>query len=159
MDIPFLRTPYNYDMNEASDASGLLCLEPTLAKQAFREEADINVIMERFGLGYVVPPGVVAPTFGDFTDVVDFHSAMNAVVASRESFMKLPADVRARFANDPQAFVAFCSDDSNFDEVDRMGLLLPAASKRRADAAKAASEAALELAIAARAKLAPQLST
>ena len=38
---------------------------------------------------------------------------MNAVRGAEESFMAMPAEVRSRFGNDPQAFVEFCSDEAN----------------------------------------------
>ena len=55
--IPFMRTPYNYDTDEVSVDSGLVCPEPTLAQQQFKDEADINLILERFGrTGELVVP-------------------------------------------------------------------------------------------------------
>ena len=49
MNEPFLRSLYNYDRDAASSESGLACDDPTLAQQQFRDEADINTILERFG--------------------------------------------------------------------------------------------------------------
>lgn len=126
MDV-FVRTPYNYDMGKAGDESGLDCSGlPSLAKQSFAEECDINTIVRRFGLTGQLPENVRMPTYGDFVDVVDFQSAMNAVVAARESFDAMPADVRARFHNDAGEFVAFCDDDRNRDEAVKLGLVPPA---------------------------------
>lgn len=123
----FLRTPYNYDTMEASDASGLFCEDDSLAQQHARDESDINTIVKRFGLTGELPNGVRAPTYGDFADVTDYHTAINAVIAAKESFMQLPADVRTRFNNDPGAFVDFVSDDSNRAEAEKLGLVLPQA--------------------------------
>ena len=36
--VPFLRTPYNYSMEKASDATGLRCEDAHLAQQQFAEE-------------------------------------------------------------------------------------------------------------------------
>lgn len=124
----FLRTPYNYDTNEASDASALSCSEPSLAQQSGKEEADINTIVRKFGLTGQLPDNVRMPTYGDFSDVVDYHTAMNAVVTAQRSFDALPADIRTRFNNDPGAFVDFCSDDKNRDEAIKLGLITPAGS-------------------------------
>lgn len=152
----FLRTPYNYDVDAASNEAGLSCDDVSLAKQSFKEECDINVIVDRFGIGYDQPEGVMAPTYGDFTNIGDFSTAMAAVVAARESFMTLPADARARFANDPQAFVEFCSNDANASEVEKLGLMLPEAVKRRADARAAEEAARIEALVAERMKQAPK---
>lgn len=124
----FFRTGYNYDVDQASLESGLECKDPSLAQQQFAEEADINTIVNRFGLTGELPTGVRAPTYADFDEAIDYHTAMNVVVAARESFMAMPADVRARFANDPGAFVAFCSDENNRAEAEKLGLIVPGAA-------------------------------
>lgn len=121
----FIRTPYNYDTDEVSNETGLVCLEPTMAQQQFRDEADINTIMERFGrTGELIAP-VRMPQYGDFTGVSDYHTAMNAVIEAQTSFDALPAKVRARFDNDPGRFVEFCLDDNNRDEAVKLGLVAP----------------------------------
>lgn len=100
-------------------------LDESRAKQAFKDECDINTLVERFGLGYEMPRGLRIPRYGDFSEVTDYHSAANALAAARESFDALPAHVRARFQNDPGAFVDFCSDDANEAEMLKMGLIEP----------------------------------
>lgn len=125
----FLRTPYNYDTMEASDASGLSCPEPTLAQQHAREETDINTIVRRFGLTGELPNNVRVPRYGDFTAVSDYQTAMNMVMEANEAFMQLPADVRSRFNNDPGALVDFMSDDSNRAEAEKLGLVVGSSSE------------------------------
>lgn len=119
----FLRTEFNYDMDEVSQATGLECTDPSMAQQQFVEECDINTIVERFGLNGEMPSNVKAPVYGDFTLVKDFQSAMEAVRAAQESFETLPAKVRARFSHNPQEFLEFCSDESNRAEAEALGLL------------------------------------
>ena len=46
--IPFVRNPYNYDMDQVSQETGLKCEDPSLTQQHCRDECDINVIVERF---------------------------------------------------------------------------------------------------------------
>jgi len=119
---PFVRSPYNYDMDEASDLSGLSCLDVSLAKQSFAEECDINTIVKRFNLSGQLPENVFVPQYGDFEEVFDFHTAMNVVAKAGEAFDAMPADVRARFNNDPGAFVDFVSDPANTDEAVKLGI-------------------------------------
>jgi phage internal scaffolding protein len=128
----FLRTPYNYDVMEASNASALLCEDPSLAQQHARDECDINTIVRRFGLTGELPNGVSAPQYGDFTEATDYHTALNAVRAADAAFMQLPADVRIRFNNDPGALVDFVSDDQNRAEAEKLGLVLPTAASNPA---------------------------
>lgn len=120
---PFVRAAYNYDMNAASDESGLECKDVSLAQQHFAEECDINTIVKRFGLTGELPSDVRAPTYGDFVGIVDFHSAMNAIARANEAFDEMPAEVRARFQNNPAEFVAFCSDEKNRAEAEKLGLV------------------------------------
>lgn len=123
----FLRTEFNYDRDAASDATGTFNDEPSMTKQSFAEEADINTIVRRFGLTGQLPNDVRVPMNGDFTEVTNFHEAMQLVVEAREAFMEMPADVRARFGNDPGAFVDFASNPDNKEEARRLGLLVPEA--------------------------------
>jgi phage internal scaffolding protein len=123
MKIPFLRSPYNYDRDIASNESGLECLDPSMAQQQFREECDINTIMERFGrTGELIAP-IRMPQYGDFDGVNDYHSAMNAIVEAQSAFDQLPAKTRARFGNDPAEFLEFCFNEENRDEAIRLGLV------------------------------------
>lgn len=138
---PFLRSAFNYDMFEASKESALFCPEPGKTKQSFKDECDINVIVERFGLTGQLPEGVVAPVYGDYTDVFDFHSAANAMAVAHEAFDLMPANVRARFNHDPGAFVDFCSDESNRSEAEKLGLIFPSRPDGQIPS-RAASEAA-----------------
>lgn len=119
----FVRTPYNYDVDEASVESGLLCTDESLAKQEYKEECDINTIIERFGLAYQTPAGTRMPQYGDFTGLESYHDAMNAIAQAGESFDLLPATLRARFQNDPGQFVDFCLNDANRDEAIKLGLV------------------------------------
>lgn len=122
---PFVRSPYNYDMSSAGDESGLKCRDPSLTVQDQRDEVDINTIIRRFGIGGPAPANVRAPMYGDFSEVTDFQSAMQAVIDAEASFMQMTPEVRARFQNDPGAFVDFCSKDENVDEMRRLGLCRP----------------------------------
>jgi len=125
MKVPFLRTAYNYDTNAASDESGLACKDPSLAVQADLVPSDINTILRNFGVTGRLPMTNKAPTYGDFTGIFDFQSAVNAVNAATDAFMELPADVRKRFDNDPQQFVDFCSDEANALEGEKLGINMP----------------------------------
>jgi phage internal scaffolding protein len=122
---PFLRTPYNYDTDLASDESALTCEDPSLTQQHQKEDADINTIVARFGLTGELPFADKQPRYGDFTAVTDYHSAMNAVASAREDFMSLPAELRARFNNDPAALIDFLASEQNREEAIKLGLVNP----------------------------------
>lgn len=106
--------------------SGLKCEDPSLAIQSQEADANINNIMERFGITGQLPQGVRAPTFQDFGDqIFDFRSAVEQIAMAEDAFMCMPARVRSRFDNDPQKFVEFCSDEANAKEMRELGLLKP----------------------------------
>lgn len=119
----FLRTAYNYDTDAASNESGLACEEPSLAQQHFKEECDINTILQKFNITGLLPETPLSPRYGDFTGIVDYHSALNAVIAAEDGFMTLPADLRARFLNDPENLINFLNDSSNKEEAIKLGLI------------------------------------
>lgn len=137
-----------YDSQALSDATGLRCLDKSRASQEFREEVDINTITTRFGLTGELPSGVPMVLQGDFTNALDFRSAMNLVVAARESFDAQPAHVRARFDNDPHKFLEFTSRVENLDEAIKLGLVRQESVERRATELQAARKREIDAAVA-----------
>jgi phage internal scaffolding protein len=119
----FLRSPYNYDSDEASQDTGLVCPEESLTKQSFKEQSDINVIVNKFMKTGVMPETVNMPRYGDFTEATDYQTALNLVMQAEDAFMELPATLRARFENDPGQLLAFIEDDSNRAEAEALGLV------------------------------------
>lgn len=120
-----MRKAWQYDADAASVAAGFECPEPSKAQQASKDEADINTLVRRFGITGQLPIVERPPTFEDFTEVVsDYQTAQNLLIAADRAFMQLPSKVRLRFENDPAAFVAFCEDEKNLDELREMGLAI-----------------------------------
>lgn len=115
------------DFDKRSDETGLGNFEPTRTKQAFKDEADINTLVRKFGVTATSQMrGLRVPSYGDFgSEVFDFQSAMNAVVEAQRTFDALPAQVRKRFGHDPQAFMEFFNDPENRAEAEKMGLVVP----------------------------------
>lgn len=119
----FLRTPYNYDKDAASNESGLHCEDASLAQQHFKEECDINTILEKFNITGILPEQPLSPRYGDFTGIGDYHTAMNRVFAAHEEFEALPAKIRARFSNDPAQLIEFLENSENRSEAEELGLI------------------------------------
>jgi phage internal scaffolding protein len=121
----FLRTLYNYDVDHVSNETGLRCDDVSLTQQQFKQEADINTIVDRFLKSGVLPSSATMPQYVDYEGVFDFQSAMNVVRQADENFMRLDAKVRARFNNSPQQFLEFFANSENVDEAIRLGLAIP----------------------------------
>lgn len=119
----FVRNPYNYDMDKVSDETGLKCEDPSLAQQHMKDECDINMIVERFGVTGRIPVTPLEPSYGDFSGVGDYHTALNKINATKEEFMALPAKIRARFSHDPYELVNFLMDEANRSEAIELGLI------------------------------------
>lgn len=119
-----VRSLYAYDADAVSEETGLRCTEPSLARQSEKEEADINTIVKNFGITGKLPVGVRAPSYGDFEGVSDYATAIAAIKAAEASFLAMPAEVRARFENSPQAFLEFLEEPSNYDEAVKLGLAI-----------------------------------
>jgi phage internal scaffolding protein len=139
----FLRTPYNYDTDAASNESGLACEEPSLAQQHFKEECDINTILQKFNVTGLLPEAPLSPRYGDFSGIGDYHSALNRVIAAQDEFEALPAQIRARFDNDPAQLIEFLQDENNRLEAEELGLVEKAAAEV-VEAAKVTPEKAAE---------------
>lgn len=142
----YVRGAYAYDVEGASLASGLDMSDlPSLTQQQFAEDADINTIVRRFGLTGQMPETLAMPVSGDFSDAVDFQTAMGVIRRAEEEFMTVPPEIRARFGNDPGRLISFLDDESNRDEALKLGLLRPPVEKTR-DAVAAIDELAASLA-------------
>jgi phage internal scaffolding protein len=139
----FLRTMYNYDTDAASNESGLACEEPTLAQQHYKDECDINTILEKFNVTGMLPQSPLSPRYGDFTGISDYHTALNRVFAAQDEFDALPAQIRARFQNDPAQLIEFLQDEANRPEAESLGLVEKAAAEV-VEAAKVTPEKAAE---------------
>lgn len=98
---------------------------PSMTKQSFRDECDINTIMRRYETtGEITHLNRRNPEYGDFTDVKTFHEAMNIVQTANQAFSDLPASVRDRFGNDPAKMLEFLQNPENVEEAIKLGLLV-----------------------------------
>lgn len=106
-----------YNAKDVSDANSYDTGRETLVQQHFADEVDINTIVRRFGITAGMPFGRDAGMYGDFTGITDFESAVALVDDAEQRFMRLPADLRERFNNNPGELVAFAqrSTQEEFD--------------------------------------------
>lgn len=122
---PFFRTLFNYDRNQVSDDTATLNMEPSLTRQEFANDADINVLVERMMRGEDIPTNTTPPKDGDFSELPDFTAATQMIRQAQQVFDALPARIRSRFQNEPQKYIDFFHDPDNYDEALKMGLVKP----------------------------------
>lgn len=104
---------------DCSDDPGRTLQEPA-------EDADINILMKRMG----VKDGSELPHFsnpkamyGDFSDApTEPQEIADILYQGQLAFMRIPAAIRQRYAT-PEDLFAWMSDDANYDEAVKLGLL------------------------------------
>jgi len=115
-----------YDFFKPHATVGISNWLPSLARQEFAEECDINVIMSRYEKTGQLPVNGAEPIYMDALNVPsDFREAMDQMIEAEKAFMMLPARVRREFENDPRAFVDFASDPENVEQLRQWGLARP----------------------------------
>lgn len=96
---------------------------PGRAKQAMKNETDINNIMKRYqNTGVVDFVNKQRATYADVRNM-DFDASMNSLIRAQNMFADLPSHIRKRFANSPAEFLDFMNDETNLDEARSLGLL------------------------------------
>lgn len=126
--MPIIWRHANDDRNLEMSLKTMVFFDPSEDKtqQSFKNDADLNVLVRRFGLTGQFPPPRMQPFFGDFTMFDSYHDAMNQIVAAREAFNQLPANVRQKFDNDPGKLWNYLHDpDLDVEEARELGLLKP----------------------------------
>jgi hypothetical protein len=99
-----LRTAYNYDRDEVSKNTALVCDDETLAQQNFKDETDLNIMIRKYG---VLPVSEVNWKEFDATVIPkDYQALQNMLLEADQAFMQLPAEVRKAADNDPTKFLA-----------------------------------------------------
>lgn len=96
---------HKYDWKEQSLATESPGGGESLVQQHLAEEVDINTIVRRYGITADMPFGTAQGVYGDFSGVTDYYEAAELIAFTDRQFMMLPAEVRAKFENDPQKMV------------------------------------------------------
>ncbi|QXP08210.1 MAG: internal scaffolding protein [Arizlama microvirus] len=105
-----------------SDETATINEEPTLTQQSDAQEANINVIMERYQTSGQLPKMLQEGIYGDFSNVTDYRTAVETIRAAEDAFYEIPAQIRQKFDNNPDNFIKFATDPSNKQALQEMGL-------------------------------------
>jgi len=88
--------------------TGELVKEPSVTKQSFKDECDINNIVKRFEATGILDHVNQAAAKGLYIDLpsgLDLQTGLDKIRQAEAAFMALPASARAEFNNDPVEFV------------------------------------------------------
>lgn len=109
---------------------------PSMTKQEFKDECDINTILKQFTLTGMIDHINNSPAqWLDLPDVSDYQASLAVVADAAAAFEALPSKVRDEFGNDPAAFLAAFGDPSKADRLRELGLLNPLPAPSPAPAA------------------------
>ncbi len=101
---------------------GLVC-PPGVAKQAMRDECDVNLIMAKFvKTGFIEHVSSGVPSYVDMSEVTDYRTAIEHVRSVEEYFLGLPAEVRRRFDNDTVTFMEYLESGASEEDLKALGL-------------------------------------
>lgn len=101
--------------------------EPSMAQQQYKDETDINNIIKRHGGADAAYRALArgGGVYADFSNLSDYQTMLHEVSRAQEAFLLLPAELRARFRNDPGELLQFVQNSSNYDEAVSLGLVEP----------------------------------
>lgn len=126
-DVPQWKTPWNHDTNFESDRTATYCADPSLTKQEFVEEQDINTILDRLARTGEVPNIVLPEHFLDLTGRTDYFTMASKIADTNRLFYQLDATLRAEFMNDPARWadaVVQAVDQGDADQLEALGIEL-----------------------------------
>lgn len=93
-------------------------------QEQFKDDCDVNNIMKKYqSTGQFNHATSKQGSYKDFFGITDYHDMLNTVMYAQEAFQTLPAETRARFANDPGELLEFIQNSNNREEAMRLGLI------------------------------------
>ena len=108
----------------------------SMTKQSEAEKTEIRYIMKKYHESGTQFMNDKQPTYGDFTQVGEYHEALNKLLAATNEFAQLPSEVRSYFENDPGQLLDAVFDENRREELDKLGLLKHTEKVQEAAAAK-----------------------
>jgi len=128
-------------MSLKGDSSGGLKFgKGSRTKRSFKDECDINSIMAKYrSTGLITHLSGRRASYGDFTGVSDYQSALNEVLKAQEMFLSLPAHIRKEFRNDPALLIEALDDPKQHDKLVELGIFKKSEEAPTAPASDAAA--------------------
>lgn len=120
--------------------TGELVPRPSMTKQEFARECDINNIIKDFKVtGQIAHINQQARqgAYVDLPDSLDYQQSLELVRSAEASFATLPSKLRDKLGNSPAAFLLWMQDPANQEEIYTLGLATRPASPTPAPAAPA----------------------
>lgn len=95
-----------------------------LTRQSEKDDCDINKILDRYVETGVIS-GMGQPQKFGYASELSYTESMQIVADAQSQFEQLPSEIRTRFENKPEKFLAFVENEENRPEMAEMGLMAP----------------------------------
>jgi len=92
-------------------------------QQHHRDDADINVIVDRWRKTGRLPMPTKDELYADLTDVDDYLTSKLKIEYALESFKRLPIKLQKRFDHEPGELLRFLDNPDNRTEAIDLGLI------------------------------------
>lgn len=96
--------------------------KPSMTETSHTKQVNINSIMKKYFRTGLIEQRQGA-NYGDFSNGLDYHGALNKVLAANEDFQQLPSEIRTMFNNDPAQLIDFLNNPDNYEEAVKAGLI------------------------------------
>jgi phage internal scaffolding protein len=118
-----------------------LAANPSLTKSEYKDQCDINNVVQRALRTGVLPGTNLEPLYADFSEISDYATASIKIAEATQAFEQLPSNIKEQFDNDVNKLLDFVDDPENEEEAKQLGLL-----PQNIEAVSSLSEAATEVA-------------
>lgn len=109
-----------------SDRCFMSDFAPSMTRQEFAEECDINTLMARYEAhGVISHVNRAVPVYMDLTGMPDLRESLDYMRDATLAFNSLPAAARYMLGNDPVKFVEFATNPDNIGKMREWGLAPP----------------------------------
>ena len=115
---------------------GLVCQDPHLTKQSFKDQCDINRVLDRAKRGASLSHlENYQGEYGDFSDWDEntYQDMLLDISRANSVFYDLPAELRAEYGNNPGKFFSFVNDPANKDRLEEIFPVLAAPGRQLPD--------------------------
>jgi len=114
-----------YTAREDSDrVKGLTFRDQSLTQQQFKQECDINYILNQYlRTGVLTHVSSETPYYSDVSELGSYSAALDVVRRAETAFMELPAKLREELGNSPARFESWLAAPENRERAVELGFL------------------------------------
>jgi len=99
--------------------------EPSLTQQHFKDDCDINNIINKYEKTGQLPLSNKVGRYADYSELTDYQGMLQTIQDAQDAFMELPALIRSKFRNNPGEMINFLQNPNNREEAIKLGLVNP----------------------------------